>query len=108
VYNADVEVRTSVLQIEHIGRATLSLEASLSPIQDEIDAYEAMQARLEAEHMGEWVLMRDHNVIGFFPSFETAAAEGLLRFGRESYLIREIGAAPISLPVSVIYHHYGS
>lgn len=77
-------------------------------IQDEIDAFEAMQTRLEAEHMSEWVLMREGRVIGFFQSFETAAAEGLLKFGRDSYLVREIGAEPIRLPVSVIYHHHGS
>ena len=29
----------------------------MSPIQDEIAAYEAIQARLEAEHMGEWILI---------------------------------------------------
>jgi len=80
----------------------------MSPIQDEIAAYEAIQARLEAEHMGEWILMRDLKVLGFFPSFEIAAEEGLRRFGRSSYLVREIGAEPIRLPVSVIHHRYGS
>jgi hypothetical protein len=76
----------------------------MSPINDEIQAYESMQPRLEAEHMGEWILMRDRRVIGLFPSFETAAAEGLRLFGRTSYLVREIGAEPIRLPVSVIHH----
>jgi hypothetical protein len=79
----------------------------MSPIQDEIAAYEAIQSRLEAEHKGEWILMRNRQVIGLFPSFEQAAAEGLRQFGRSSYLIREIGAEPIRLPVSVIYHEYG-
>lgn len=79
----------------------------MSAIEDEITAYEAMQADLEAKYMGQWVLMRDRKVIGFFPSFEQAAAEGLRRFGRTSYLVREVGAEPIKLPVSVIYHQYG-
>jgi hypothetical protein len=70
----------------------------MSPIQDEIQAYEAIEERLEAEHMGEWVLMRNRQVIGIFSSFETAAAEGLRQFGRTSYLVREIGAEPIKLP----------
>ncbi len=80
----------------------------MADIQDEIAAFEAIQTKLEAEHLREWVLMRDRSVIGFFPSFESAAAEGLKRFGRSSYLIREIGAEPIKLPVSVIYHQYGN
>jgi hypothetical protein len=79
----------------------------MSPIQDEIRAYEAIQAKLEAEHLGEWVLMRDQKLIGLFPSFEQAAAEGLRLFGRGAYLVREIGAEPIRLPVSVIHHQYG-
>ena len=80
----------------------------MSPIDDEIEAYESIRSQLEAEHMGEWILMKDRRVLGFFPSFEFAIAEGLRLFGRASYLIREIGAEPIQLPVSVIYHHYGS
>lgn len=80
------------------------LEAS---IQDEIKAYEALQDELEATHRGEWILMKDRKQIGLFSSFEQAAAEGLRLYGRGSYLIREIGAEPIRLPVSVIHHQYG-
>jgi hypothetical protein len=80
----------------------------MADIKDEIAAFETMQAQLEAEHMGEWVLMKDRQLIGLFPSFETAAAEGLRLFGRATCLVREIGAEPIRLPVSVIYHQYGS
>lgn len=78
----------------------------MSLIQDEIAAYEAIQSELEAEHRGEWILMRNRQVIGLFSSFEQAATEGLRQFGRSSYLIREIGAEPIRLPVSVIHHLY--
>jgi hypothetical protein len=80
----------------------------VSPIQDEIDAYVTLQADLEDKHMGEWVLMRDRRLVGLFPSFETAAAEGLRLFGRSPYLVRQIGEEPLRLPVSVIYHRYGS
>jgi hypothetical protein len=79
----------------------------MADIKDEIAAFETMQAQLETQHMGEWVLMRDQKLIGFFPSFEQAAAEGLRLFGRGPYLVREIGAEPIRLPVSVIHHQYG-
>lgn len=76
----------------------------MTAIDDEIEAYERLQAKLEAEHMGQWVLIRDRELLGLFPSFELAAAEGVRQFGRSSYLIREIGAEPLRLPVSVVYH----
>lgn len=78
----------------------------MSPIQDEIEAYKAMQSRLEAEHKGEWILMRDCKVIGIYQTFEVAADEAVRLFGRGPYLIREIGAEPLRLPVSVMYHRY--
>lgn len=80
----------------------------MATIEDEIAAFETMQAQLEADHMGEWILMKDRRKIGLFSSFEEAAAEGLRLFGRATYLVREIGAEPIRLPVSVIYHQHGS
>jgi len=80
----------------------------MSPLQDEIDAFEKLKPGLEAEHRDEWVLVRDRNLIGLFPSFEAAAAEGLRLFGRSPYLVRQIGQEPLRLPVSVIYHRYGA
>jgi len=41
--------------------------------------------------------------VGDFESFEDAAAEAVSRFGRGPYLIREVGAAPMTLPASVLY-----
>ena len=79
----------------------------MATIEDEIAAFETMQAQLEADHLGEWILMKDRQRVGLFPSFAAAAAEGLRLFGRDSYLVREIGAEPIRLPVSVIYHQHG-
>jgi hypothetical protein len=75
----------------------------MTNIQDEIAAFKTMQSKLEAEHMGEWILMRDAKVVGFFKTFELAAAEAVRLFGRGPYLIREIGAPPIQLPASVMY-----
>lgn len=72
-------------------------------IQGEIAAFTAMQSKLEAEHMGEWILMRDAKVVGFYQTFEVAAAEAVRLFGRGPYLIREIGAPPMQLPASVMY-----
>jgi hypothetical protein len=78
----------------------------VATIDDEIEAYEAIRPRLESEHMGEWVVMRNRETVDFYPTAEAASAEALRRFGRGPYLIRQIGAPPLRLPVSVIYHRH--
>ena len=73
----------------------------------EIAAYETMRADLENQHMGEWVLVFNENLIGVYPSFDEAAQVAVREFGRGPYLIRQIGAPPIAMPASVVYnlHH---
>jgi hypothetical protein len=75
----------------------------MSDIDREISAYNAMQSDLEAHHMGEWVIVREGVLVGTYPSFELAASNAVTRFGRGPYLIRQIGAPPITLPASVMY-----
>ena len=70
-------------------------------IDDEIKAYEAMQPNLEAEHMGEWVVMRDRTLVGVYNTAEGASAEALRLFGRGPYLIRQIGAPPLRATVMI-------
>jgi hypothetical protein len=65
--------------------------------------FEKLRRDLEASAKGQWVLIRDSELIGTFPSFEAAAGEAVRRFGRGPYLIREIGAADVTLPASVVY-----
>jgi hypothetical protein len=72
-------------------------------ITEEIDAYEGLRQGLEADHMGKWVLIRDRKLISIFDSFELAAEEAVKQFGRGPYLIRQIGAPPVTLPASVMY-----
>ena len=69
----------------------------------EIEAYEAIRSNLEADHLGEWVVVHDLQVIGFYRSFETAARNAVAKFGRGPFLIREVGASPTVLPASVLY-----
>jgi hypothetical protein len=40
---------------------------------------------------------------GRFESFDEAAKTAVHRFGRGPYLIRQVGAGPITLPASVMY-----
>lgn len=70
----------------------------------EIAAYETMRADLENQHMGEWALIFDEKLVGVYPSFEEAAQVAVHEFGRGPYLIRQIGAPPVTMPASVIYN----
>lgn len=72
-------------------------------IDEEIVAYDAIRQELEEKHTGKWVLFHEREQIGIFDSFETAAETAVQKFGRGPYLIRQIGAPPLTLPASVMY-----
>lgn len=72
---------------------------------DEIKAFQNIQAQLESQHMGKWVLIRDRELVSVYESFEDAARDAVRRFGSGPFLIRQVGAPPVTLPVSVLYHH---
>ena len=76
----------------------------MAEIDREIEAYEAMRSKLEADHMAKWVLLHNRELVGVFDSFEAAAEEAVKRFGGGPYLIRQVGAPPVVLPASVMYH----
>lgn len=71
-------------------------------LRDEIAAYEQMQAELETEHNGSWVLIRDGKLQGVFDDFEATAEDAVKRFGRGPYLIRQVGSGPVVLPASTM------
>ena len=75
----------------------------MSELTKEIAAFERMRNELETDHLGKWVLVHDEALVGIYVTFEEAAAEAVQQFGRGPYLIREIGAAPMTLPASVLY-----
>ncbi|MCY3989259.1 MAG: hypothetical protein OXF94_11825 [Gammaproteobacteria bacterium] len=74
-----------------------------SSLTKELEAYERMRSSLETEHLGEWVVVHDETVVGYFDSFDDAAKEAVKLFGRGPYLIRQVGEGPITLPASVLY-----
>ena len=75
----------------------------MAELDQEISAYDGMRSELEAHHMGKWVLIYDFTLIGVYDSFESVAEDAVRRFGRGPYLIRQVGAPPITLPASVMY-----
>ena len=76
----------------------------MSTLTEEIAAYEGMRSHLESEHLGKWVVVYEEALVGVYESFEDATSEAVKRFGRGPYLIREVGAPPVTLPASVLYH----
>ena len=76
----------------------------MASLEEEISAYEGMQQELESKSTGKWVLVHDRTVVGLFDTFEAAAEEAVKRFGRGPFLIRQIGAPPVTLPASVMYN----
>ena len=69
----------------------------------EIALFEELRPTLEAEHNGDWVVIRDNHIAGFFSSFDAAASEAVQQFGRGPYLIRQVGALPVVIPASVAF-----
>lgn len=76
----------------------------MTTITDEISAFQDMKSKLEAEHIGEWVLIQNRKLIDLYESFEIAADDAVRRFGSGPFLIRQVGAQPMPLPASVMYH----
>lgn len=74
----------------------------MSVLSREISAYEGMQNELEASFPGKWVVFHKESFVGQFDSFEDAAEHAVAKFGRGPYLIRQIGAPPITLRMSVV------
>ena len=73
-------------------------------VDKEIAAYDKMRVDLESEHTGEWVLIKDEKLVSLYDSFDDAATDAVRRFGRGPYLIRQVGAPPITLPASVMFN----
>ena len=76
----------------------------MAELAQEIAAYDAMRGELETAHLGKWAVVRDEKLVSVYDSFEEAAADAVRQFGRGPYLIRQIGAPPVTLPASVLYH----
>jgi hypothetical protein len=74
-----------------------------SPLTREIATFDRERERLEREHVGKFVLIRGDEVIGTYDAFQTAADEGLRRFGNTPFLIREIGRRDYTLSPAIMY-----
>ena len=78
-------------------------EANLNSLDDQIAAYDAMRDVLEMDCFGKWVVFHRRRLAGTYECFQEAAADAVSRFGRGPYLIRQVGAPPLSLPPSILF-----
>ena len=72
-------------------------------IDQEITAYEKLRGELEDKYMSRWVLLHEGKLVGVYDDFQIAAEDAIRQFGRGPYLIRQVGAPPITLPASVTW-----
>lgn len=74
----------------------------MADVDVEIAAFKARLFELEAAHFGKWVVFRHAQLVGVYNSFEDAAGDAVKRFGRGPYLIRQVGAPPLALPIYAV------
>jgi hypothetical protein len=73
-------------------------------IDQEIKAYETIRDELETKHMGKWALVRDEKLVALYDTLEEVAEQAVSQFGSGPYLIRQVGAPPMTLPASLMYN----
>lgn len=71
------------------------------PLEVEIAAFEKQKAELVERYNGKFVVFHGLEFVGAWDTLDAAADEAVRRFGRGPYLIRQIGAPPLTLPPSV-------
>lgn len=76
----------------------------MAELSEEIAAYEAIKRDLEARSLGKWVLVHNCTLVGTYGTFEESAGVAVRQFGRGPYLIKQVGAPPLTLPASVLYN----
>lgn len=74
----------------------------MANLDSELCAFEIRRGEFESKFSGKWVVLHDKNLVGVFPDFDAAATDAVAKFGRGPYLIRQVGAPPVVLPVSVM------
>ena len=82
---------------------TARVRGVMADIENDILAFKDQQADLEANHLGKWVVIHERELVGIYDQFEVAAGDAVAKYGRGPYLIRQIGAPPVSLPASAMF-----
>ena len=72
-------------------------------LSDDIAAFDAMEADFKARHSKAWVVFFQGRFVGAFETFEDAASTAVERFDDGPYLIRQVGAAPMTLSGGMVF-----
>lgn len=72
-------------------------EMPRATLEQNIAAYERMQDKLEAEHMGQWVVVDNEQLIDAFDDFQDAADLVIEKIG-PGCLLRQVRRPPAQLP----------
>lgn len=75
----------------------------MSPLHDDILAFERMKSELADRHDGEWVVFYRGDFVGAYSSFQAAAEDAEERFDADPCLIRQVGAGPIHLTAATVF-----
>lgn len=67
----------------------------------ELEFFKAHQAEWQKMHPGKFVLMKGSELIGVFNNEKTAIAEGVRRFGPESFFVRGVHEKEERIPAFV-------
>lgn len=64
--------------------------ATHNPLQQETQVYESHLAEWRNSHLGEYVLIKGDQIIGFYPDLSQAFDEGTKRFGLDEFFTKQI------------------
>jgi len=62
---------------------------AMSTLLREKEEFEKHRAELERDHPGQFVLQRDGQIIGFYPTHKEGYADGVRRFGSQAVFLVE-------------------
>ncbi len=72
----------------------------VATLNENIRVYDENKERIETDHNGEWIVVYDLEIIGYFDDLQEAAHMAVTRYGDGPYLIRHVGMPSPRLPAS--------
>ena len=70
----------------------------MSMLSKEIETFAAKETMFKKEHLGEWVIIKGDQIVGFFKDFQIAADKVLTDYEDSPVLLRQIGFEPLNYP----------
>lgn len=71
-------------------------------LKNELSTFEKNKRNLIRNHLGEYVLIKDDEILGTYQSFNEAANKGIMKFGTNPFLVKKIEKEESKLVISLI------